>query len=175
VFFSEIMQFSNFPSSSEAPFLASENVFSCISSSECGRPDLSVLPLETGISLGKSLQNNVKLPSPIHLPPSEQAEQQFSAFSPMFQSSAKIKVSSPSQAKTDINIKPAQVPSIMNTKSSTNVTNYPFSAQTKGKTSENSTKVAPQFQGLSPRISSPDQSPPPTKTGSKISNINSNQ
>ena len=85
----------------------------------------------------------------------------------MFQSSAKIKVSSPSQAKTDINIKPAQVPSIMDTKSFTNVTNYPFSAQTKGKTSESSTKVAPQFQGLSSRISSPNQSPPPLKQGPK--------
>ena len=167
VFFSEIMQLSSSPSSPEAPFLASENDFSSLPLSECGRPDLCVLPPETGISLGKSLQNNVKLPSPIHLPPSEQAEQQFSAFSPMFQSSAKIKVSSPSQAKTDINIKPAQVPSIMDTKSFTNVTNYPFSAQTKGKTSESSTKVAPQFQGLSPRNSSPNQSPPPLKQGPK--------
>ena len=167
VFFSEIMQLSSSPSSPEAPFLASENDFSSLPLSECGRPDLCVPPPETGISLGKSLQNNVKLPSPIHLPPSKQAEQQFSAFSPMFQSSAKIKVSSPSQAKTDINIKPAQVPSIMDTKSPTNATNYPFSAQTKGKTSESSTKVAPQFQGLSPRISSPNQSPPALKQGPK--------
>ena len=68
VFFYEIMQFSDAPYSFEASNLASENNFPSFSSSQSGRPDLSVLPTETGISFNKLPQNITNSNSTTNLP-----------------------------------------------------------------------------------------------------------
>ena len=165
--FTKKMQFSKDPSSSEAQNSASQCHFSSNSLSQSGTSVHSVFRFKTNDHTVKSHENNPKNNAFNSLQPQNKAETHLTAFSSIFQHSAKQSTFSPGKPQASTKTKPTQIPS----KSGTNTTpiNFlnPSSAPLSIKTSEIQQKAAHQFQALPPRIIASNQLPPPVNQPQK--------
>ena len=161
VFFSEILQFSGAPYSFEASNLAAEHNFLSSSSSQSGKPELSVHATKTGVSFSKAAQNTNMSISVTNLPQPQPMEEHFSAFSPIFNTKSNNGKHLSGQTKSNLRSKPFQLP-LKTDKESTSIDrNGQNKAQQITKSSDIHAKSAHHFQGLPPRISASNQSPPP--------------